>query len=455
MQTHAVVIDCRQGRLRVRGWPNRLRLPPGFQPDGADGEWVGSCSFRRVVRERMQQADVAFADRCELPAVAVPAPPCAPSTVATRTAWLAARQAGVVCGVPAKQGHELAAAAVHAVARPALIVVPDSAAASCWVTALAGFGLLAPVVRVLPAAVAAGQMHWLCDQHELLIVDALDVVPLPRLSALCRDSAAIARLGLAGFVDPRRMLDWSAALGPVLAITRSEGRQTIELRVPLPPAEREPYDAAWHEFLCAYDAWAVGNPAAGFGAFVATARSDVAMRPGLLAWHRALRLAAWNPGKAAVVDELLARHRGQRIVVFTPDRASAYALARAHLVPAITAELPRREREAMVGAFVVGDLRVVVGPRLLDHGLPEAIADVGILVGGGLGPAQRQARLRRVAATGVVYELVGLGTIEVGRARRWGDRRGEWSRIATAGPGASLGVLERQPDGTGRGTDRT
>ena len=181
MQTHSVLIECRQGRLYVRSWPPALRLPPGLQPAGADGEWVGSCSCRRVVRERLLQVDVDFADRCELPAVAVPAPSCAPSTVATHTAWLASQRTGIVCGVPAVRGYELAAAVVHAVARPALIVVSDSAAASCWTTALAGFGIVAPVARVLPAAAAADRMHWLCDQHELLIVDALDAVPLPRL----------------------------------------------------------------------------------------------------------------------------------------------------------------------------------------------------------------------------------------------------------------------------------
>lgn len=419
MQADALVIDCRQARLRVRGWPPDLRVPIGLEPGGAPGAWCGPCCLRRIVRERLLAAGVAFEDRCALPEVAVPEPPATPTVAALAATWRQARHAGVVCALAAAHEQELVAVAIAAVARPALVVVPDSAAAALWTPVLRRVGIGTAAARVVTASFAGGRMHWLCDRHELLVVAAVDAIPSSRLLALARDSAAVARLGLAVSADARRMLDWSAALGPVLAVTRPESRPTIELRVPLPPREREQYDAAWHEFLCAYDAWVVAHPNAAFGAFVATARTSPGLRPGLLAWHRALRVAAWNPGKAALVDDLLARHRGRRVVVFTPDRASAYALARTHLVPPITAELPRREREAMVAAFVRGALQVLVGPRLLDHGLPEGLADVGILVGGGLGPAQREARLRRVATSGVVYELVGQATVEVGRAARW------------------------------------
>jgi hypothetical protein len=61
----------------------------------------------------------------------------------------------------------------------------------------------------------------------------------------------------------------------------------------------------------------------------------------------------------------------------------------------------------------------LVGPRLLDLGVPEATAAVGIVVGGGFGPHQRLAQQRRVRQGGVVYELVAADTAEVGRARRF------------------------------------
>jgi superfamily II DNA or RNA helicase len=143
----------------------------------------------------------------------------------------------------------------------------------------------------------------------------------------------------------------------------------------------------------------------------------------------ALRIASWNEAKVAACAELLARHRGDQVLVFTPDRPSAYRLAREHLIAPITAELPRREREQLLACFRHGTLRCLCGPRLLDLGVPEATAAVGIVVGGGFGPHQRLAQQRRVRDGGIVYELVAAETAEVGRARRFARRLA----IATGG----------------------
>lgn len=101
------------------------------------------------------------------------------------------------------------------------------------------------------------------------------------------------------------------------------------------------------------------------------AREDPEQRPALLAWHEALHLASWHAHKALLIADLLQRHRGERILVFTPDRASAYELARSHLIAPITAELPRTERQSTVDQFLDGTLRVLAGPRLLDLGVPN------------------------------------------------------------------------------------
>jgi hypothetical protein len=131
-----------------------------------------------------------------------------------------------------------------------------------------------------------------------------------------------------------------------------------------------------------------------------------------------VRTASWTAAKADAVARLLARHRPARMLLFTPDCASAYELARAHLIMPVTAELPRRERDAALAAFARGALRALVGPRLLETGAPEGLADVGVLIGCSMGLAQRRARCRRIAAAGICYELVSQDTLEVGRARR-------------------------------------
>jgi superfamily II DNA or RNA helicase len=212
----------------------------------------------------------------------------------------------------------------------------------------------------------------------------------------------------------------TAWAGPLLQMVRhADGPRHVELHLPLAAAERSEHDAAWHEFLVAYDRFAALRPGTGFGTFVQQARGEPAWRPALLAWHKARKVAAWNFAKAQAIAPLLARHRGASVLVFTPDRGSAYAIAREHLVAPVTAELPRGERSALLAAFARGTQKVLVGPRLLDLGVPAGRADVGIVVGGGFGLRERRVRNNRVAPSGVVYELVAEATAEVGRARRF------------------------------------
>ncbi|MBX3464868.1 MAG: hypothetical protein KF830_17000, partial [Planctomycetes bacterium] len=273
---------------------------------------------------------------------------------------------------------------------------------------------------VVAAAAAARTMPWRAPQHDLLVADRPEQWPGHDRAAVLDGSAARHRLGFLDVAGLPHAGELAAGLGGVLAVERSgSGPRQTELRLPLTADERSTYDTAWHAFLGAFDAFAAGRAPVGFAAFVQAARREPAWRPALSAWHRAIATAAWNTAKAAACAALLRRHRRQRVLLFTPDRASTYALARAHLVAPVTAELPPREREATLAAFAAGTLRMLAGPRLIDLGVPAGAADVGILVGGGFGAAQRQARLARVGAHGTVYELQALDTLEVGRAHRF------------------------------------
>jgi hypothetical protein len=419
-------VDFAAGELRVRGWPAAAPRPPFGLLRAGDG-LRGAPRLRRAVLATLRAVGVACDDRLALPPLEVAAPPPLAGVAASMFAgWRRAGACGIVCGLPALQRPALVHAALAVVRRPALVVVPDTAVAALWRQALGARGV--PVadhprdaaIRLATAAAAVRDIAWLGRRHELLVFDLPELVPQALVPAIADGSAATARLGLANDPDARRLLEWSAGLGPVLGVVDAAATpRCVELRVGMPADARQVYDTAWHAFLGAFDRFAAVQPHAGFHSFVQQARGDPQARPGLLAWHRALRIAAWNDAKAAVVARLLRRHRGARVLVFTPDRDSAYQLARRHLVAPITAEFGRAERQAALAAFAAGTLRVLVGPRLLDAGVPERCADVGILVGGGHGRAQRQARCRRVAANGVVYELVALDTVEVGRAQRW------------------------------------
>lgn len=314
---------------------------------------------------------------------------------------------------------QLVTAAVRAIGQPTLIITTDTAAEHRWQLATTSAGLN-NFCRVGSIRTAAGNMHWLGGRHEVLVVDTPELMPASLLDQALEASAALARIGLTSRRDSRDLMAWGKGLGPVLSMVDSSTLPHCEeIRVAMPGLVAEQYNEAWGTFLAAFDRFAATRGDAGFGTFVAQARKDAKQRPAVHAWHRAVQSASWHEHKSLIVSDLLEKHRGERIVVFTPDRRCAYELAQEHLIAAITSELSRRERDSLLGSFGDGSLRVIAGPKLLDAGIEERSADVGILVGGGCGMEQRAVRCRRVRESGVIYDLVSQDTLEVGRAHRW------------------------------------
>lgn len=409
----------RSGRsLRVRAWPDALRPPVGATALPT-GELHGPLSLRPRLRRTLHAAAVPFVDLltqeplppAERPDAMTPSPaPLGP--------WLAHGGHGLVVGLGDGAQVDLVLAAVQHTGARTLLLVRDSGAELRWQQALRERpGTAAIEVAAVTAAVRTFAASL--PRHELLVVAQPELQPAPTLANALALLAPAHVLALVDHAGPS-LLAASAWAGPLLAVwQRGPGAARLELHLPLTANERRAHDEAWHEFLCGYDAFAALRPEAGFGTFVQEARGSEAWRPSLLAWHRARAAAAWTAAKAAACGELLARHRGQSVLVFTPDRGSSYELARTHLIAPLTAELSRGERAGLLAAFARGQLRALVGPRLLELGVAAGSADVGIVVGGGFGRGDRRARHDRIAPHGVVYELVAEATAEVGRARRF------------------------------------
>lgn len=414
------ILERAAGALQVRGWPAQC-TPPGGAELLSDGTLRGPLFLRARVRRMLQAAGVPFVDRLApppLPAEVVP-PCCVPPPLAF-TAWWQHGGRGIAVGLGEGAQIDLVLAAVHHTAARTLLLVRDSGASMAWSARLRERPGAA-AIDVWTVAAAAHELAGATPRHDLLVVAQPELSPGPTLATAIAGLAPAHVLALVGHAGTE-LLGLSAWAGPTLLVeSRGEAATRVQLHLPLAAGERAAHDAAWHEFLRVYDGWKALRPDAGFATFVREARGQPAWREALLAWHRARAIAAWNEAKAAACGDLLARHRGASVLVFTPDRASAYAIAREHLVAPITAELPRAERAALLAAFARGALRVLVGPRLLDLGAPTGRAEIGIDVGGAMGPGERLARHARVAASGVLYELTAEQTAEVGRSRRLDD----------------------------------
>lgn len=416
----STILDRMGGMLRVRGWPSGC-VVPHLASGTADGSFTAPLCLRARLRRILSAAGVPFVDLLRpppLPADGLP-PAVHPPPVAF-DAWWRHGGHGVVVGPGDAEQTDLVLAAVRRVAARSLLVVVDSGAESLWSRRLRERSGTA-AIDVVCVAAAAQRLAGTAPRHDLLIAAQPERMPT---AGLATAFAGLAPAHVLALVDHAvdDLMAISAWAGPVLQIVRRTSHATqVEVHLPLRPDERALHDAAWHEFLRGYDVFAALRPGVGFGGFVREARREPTWRPALLAWHRARAVAAWNEAKATACGELLARHRGASVLVFTPDRGSAYAIAREHLVAPLTAELPRAERESLLAAFAAGSLRVLVGPRLLESGVAAGRADVGVVVGGGFGLADRRARHDRIAAAGIVYELVAAETVEVSRARRFAD----------------------------------
>jgi superfamily II DNA or RNA helicase len=208
----------------------------------------------------------------------------------------------------------------------------------------------------------------------------------------------------------------------------------VTLHVDLADEERAKYTTLSRLFTSAYAAFRQTLPQATWTDFVRAAGRSAEGRRALSAWRETRRLLALTEAKGRTLRALLDRHGDARVLVFTADNASAYAIAREHLIMPLTCDIGRQEREQVLDAFRQGHLRALVSSRVLNEGLDVPDADVGVIVGGALGEREHVQRIGRILRPGpgkraLVYELVTRQTMEVSQA--WRRRQGLVARRST------------------------
>jgi superfamily II DNA or RNA helicase len=271
------------------------------------------------------------------------------------------------------------------------------------------------------------------DRFEMVVVDeahhfaggargeALEMCPAP------------VRLGLTA-MPPEPLTDGARRLneivGPVvysLDIADLAGGalaplEVVRIDVALSSEERDVYERDLSAFAALRREVLRTQPDADW----ATCVRAIARIPGgqqaIAGMQRAGALAAFPEAKRGVVRELLARHRRDRTLLFTATAEHAYAIGQDALVPVITADVPRPEREGILDAFRHGRVRAVCSARVLNEGLDVPEANVAVVVGGALGAREHVQRIGRVLRPSpdkraVAYELVTMDTVDEARTR--------------------------------------
>ena len=353
-------------------------------------------------------------------------------------AWeVAARRGVVVLPTGAGKTH-VAMGAIARTGGGTLVLVPTRVLLEQWARqAREGLGIEAALYgdgdhEVGPLTVctfesAFRRMDEFGDRFELVVVDEAHHFGSGARCEALEMCAAPARLGLTA--TPPDSIEALQALerlvGPVvfelgigdLAGTHLAPFEHHLIRVSLDAAEQRAYAASYRPFLEAMRLFRRSRPSGTWGEFVRVAMQSGAGRQALAGRRDGRRIVASARAKLETVRGLLRQHHDDRTLAFTADNAAAYALSRALLVPAITCDVARAEREQILARFRDGEVRAMVSARVLNEGLDVPEAGVGVVLGGSLGPrehVQRVGRLLRPAPgkTACVYEVVVQGTFE-------------------------------------------
>jgi superfamily II DNA or RNA helicase len=453
-----------RGTLRLDGSLDGVELDPVRYDDRAGFHRAPAYCYA-TIREALARAAIPMHDEIARaafnPPLGVSPPSLRPYQAQALSAFDTFGRRGVIA-LPTGAGKtRVACAAIAAGACSAVVLVPTRALLDQWASVLRPiFGEPIGVVgdgvkQVEPITVMTFESAYRCldrfgHRFGMLVVDeAHHFAGGMRAEALEMCTAPL-RLGLTatppspGSPGADRLRE---LLGPVvfelqiadLAGEHLAALDMITLHVALTAAERDAYDRDMHRYLALRREILRINPDADW----VTCLKAIARVPGggavLSAMYRAAGLAAFPAAKRTAIRELLARHRDDRVLLFTANTDDAYAIARESLIPVITAEVARKEREEILAAFRDRSVRAICSAQVLNEGIDVPDANVAILVGGALGAREHVQRIGRIlrpreGKRAIAYELVTMETVDEARTRA--KRR----RLAARSP-----ALHRQP----------
>jgi superfamily II DNA or RNA helicase len=431
-----------------RGTLLLAKLPAGSDPSSLPGVlWDPRTQCYRApahrYRELAAQLGGALVDETVCPFAG---PELRPYQEAALCAWEIAGRRGTVV-LPTGAGKtRLAAAVVARTGLSTLCLAPTRVLVNQWREALRAGGAtnvgqlgdgIHDVRRITVATTASARLH--AERHgtafALLVVDeahhhgttdeTLELYTAPyRLgltATLPETEVALARL--------------EAVIGPVvfrMGVPELAGNflapfDLVQVPLELELEERRAYDTDLSRFRSAYAAWARTSSDLAWPRFVAAASHSAEGRDALAAWRRTRQRLAYPSCKREALGELLRLHQQSKVLVFVRDNATAYAIARDHLIAPLTCDIGKPEREALLGHFARGDLSALVSARVLNEGVDVPDADVAILLGGSQGSREYVQRVGRVlrpseGKRALVYELVVRGTHEVRQSERGRER---------------------------------
>jgi superfamily II DNA or RNA helicase len=438
------------GTLELRGLSHdTLFLPPGCTWDPRSSchraEARGYADLMRaLVRNGVQVEDYARA-YAELPRGLVVEREPRPYQREGLAAWERARGAGVVVLPTGAGKSQLGVMAIDKKRRSTLVVAPTLDLVRQWYDLLRGaFGVPVGIVgggeHVLEALTVTTydsaylHMEHIGNRFGLVIFDECHHLPSETYALAARQCLAPYRLGLSATperADGREDL-LAGLIGPLVyrrEIIEMSGEylaeyETERIAVALSPGEREEYEAERAIYLGFVRAQGIrmGSPD-GWTEFIMRSSRSEQGRRAMRAYRRQRELTFAAPAKLDYVEQLLHQHRRERSIVFTQDNATAYAISRRLLIPAITHQTKVSERSEILARLNAGTYTAVVTSKVLNEGVDVPSASVAIVVSGSGSVREHVQRLGRILRKqgdkrAILYELITAQTGEAFTSER-------------------------------------
>lgn len=420
-----------------------IRLPPCFLWDPRVGCWRAPAWRLPDVRAWMDARGLPWTYRSPRPPGFLPDPFPAERLPSLRSyqrealaAWRARGSRGIVC-LPTGGGKtRVAIHAVLALGEPALVAVPTRQLLQQWRRAFREIypgpvGVLGDGeedIRPITVATYDGasiRADLLGDHFDLLVVDEAHHAGASELQELALLSTARHRLGLSATFAGRGRGErvGTELLGPVcfdLPLADLAGKFLADFEVeilplPLSREERAAYDRERAAFSRHFRAYMDRHPGAAWLDYAIEAAGSAEGREAMRGLGRSRRVIDLCRAKLSAFEQILDLHEVERKLVFTRDARTAHEISGRFLLPAITSDIDREEREEILRRFERGEYRSIVSARVLNEGLDVPAASVAIILGGSANPVAYAQRIGRVLRAGPgkkarVYELLVPGT---------------------------------------------
>jgi len=441
------------GTLELRGVePGAIELPRDVLWDERTASFrAPAMAYADVVRA-LVRGKVEYEDRArayeEVPLDLRAAREPRPYQSEAREAWLRARGRGVVV-LPTGAGKSyVAVLAALEKKRSTLVIAPTLDLVRQWYDLLrTSFGMDVGVIgggeyAVKPLTVSTYDsaylhMEALGARFGLVVFDECHHLPSEAYTLAARLCLAPFRLGLSA--TPERADGRDALLtelvGPTVYrkdILELSGEYLAEydterVTLSLGLEERAEYAAErslYLDFLRRHGI-RMSNPS-GWGEFILRSATSTEGRRAMQAYRRQRELAFCAPAKLDYLAHLLHVHRGDRALVFTEDNATAYAVSRRFLVPAITHQTKVSERSELLARFADGRYGAIVTSKVLNEGVDVPDANVAVVLSGSGSVREHVQRLGRIlrpkeGKRAVLYELVSADTAEAYTSERRRD----------------------------------